>query len=433
MRAIGQTWVKTGFFNEIDQTQRSATTIDEPGVVRFLWGTSFTAANEGFWRLRRKVAESQYSLLATGRATSGTGGRFDIDLGPYLPTSPPIEPAVYHLEVVARTQSKTDASTTSHPGQVGAKIAAQEIGAWSAPVVITYATTSTPPTSFDIGDVYRKATLVVDKIVVVTDQDGPGKEEYHVGGFVQELQRSCSGSNSQGCPFSTPLAQRRFGPYRRDLNPPAEAPLGWTFDLRHDPPLHPVENTFDFTLGTGTNRLAGQRRFVVTVSLIEEDAGSSIDDWQAAVVDLSDLVEQGDVFGFSEEDVAEYLSEHAADAIRYVADGLQVLSTIADIGAAAPIVGTGIAVAAIVVVAILEDMKDDYYGTGAAHLTLESNRVGDIHHLPGALVGAGANRKYVLEPQRLRFKGPPASNAASAFDGVVDIELHWEFSGREQE
>jgi hypothetical protein len=31
------------------------------------------------------------------------------------------------------------------------------------------------------------------------------------------------------------------------------------------------------------------------------------------------------------------------------------------------------------------------------------------------------------------FKGPPASNSAASFDGVVDIELHWEFDEREEE
>jgi hypothetical protein len=426
---LGQTWVRTGFFNEIDQNQRTATTINQPAILRFIWGTTLKS-EEGFWRLRRRVAGTQFSLVATGTATNGTGGRFDIDLGPYLSTTPPIEPAVYHLEVVARAKSKADQSTTTGVGQIGGKVAAQELGPWSAPVVITYAVSTAPSTSFDIGDVYRRVTFVLDKITVVADQDGPGEEEYWAAGFVQELQRSCSAAD---CPFTTPLAQRRFGPFRRDLNPPDEAPFGWTFNPARKPPIQKVSNAYDFPLGSGTNRVTGQRRFAVAISLIEEDAGSSIDDWNTAVTRLSDVVEDGQILGFDKDDVTEYLSDHAADAIRYVADGVRLLSTIADIGVAAPIVGTAVAVATFVIVPVIQDMADDYYGTGAAHLTLESNLATEIHKLSGRQVGSGATGRYVLRSQRLRFKGPPASNAASAFDGVVDIEFHWEFSERAQQ
>ena len=231
------TWVKTGLFNEIDQTRRSAVTVNEPTVLRFIWGTTASGANEGFWRLRRRIAPNQYALVATGVATSGTGGRFDVDLGPYLATTAPVDPAIYHLEVVARVRSSVDTSTSTSPGQGGVKIPAREIGAWSVPVVITYARTVAPPTTFNMGDVYRKATLVLDRIILIVDQNGPGQEEYHLGGFVQELQRSCTGSNGQQqCSFSTPLRQvpvrpvspepesARRGPARVDLRrakPPA--------------------------------------------------------------------------------------------------------------------------------------------------------------------------------------------------------------------
>lgn len=411
MRPVpGATWVRTGFFNEIDQTQKTSTTINEPGFLRFIWGTSL-ASDEGFWRLRRKVAANQFSLLATGIATQGKGGRFDIDLRPYLPTSPPLDSALYHLEVVARKKSP-----------------AQELGAWSAPVQITYGINQTPPTTFDIGDVYRKATLVLDKIVVVADQDGPGEEEYRVRGFVQELQRSCTPAAGEECPFSKPLVQRRFGPFSRDLNPPGEAPFGWRFDASMNPPLVKVNNSYEFPLGTGTNHLAAPRRFVLSISLIEEDAGSSIDDWDVAMGELSGVVADGSILGLDEDDLTEFLSDHAEDAIRYVSDGVQVVAASVDAGEAAPIVGTAVAAAAFILVPIFEDMADDYYGTGATYLTLASNKTAEIHKLAGGRVGTGAQRKYVLKPQTLRFKGPPASNSATSFDGVVDVEFHWEFS-----
>jgi hypothetical protein len=428
MRVIGQTWVKTGFFNEIDQTEHSSTTISEPTALRFKWGTTLKQAEEGFWRLRRKSGPDQFSLVATGVATAGTGGLFRIDLKPYLPSSPPIDPAIYHVEVVARLKSKTDKTTATSPGGGGTKIPAQELGVWSAPVVITYAIDTTPTTRFDFDHVYRKATLVLDRIVVVDDQYGPGREEYLLAGFVQELQRACSGTNGQNCPFSTPLAMRRFGAYRKSLNPPDEAPLGWTF-----PPLREVPHRFDFSLGSDSHPVSGQRRFVVALSLIEEDAGGSLGDWRTGVADLSQLSASGKVWEFTKEQAEKYVKNHLSEAIHYVADGVQVLSSLADIGSAVPVVATVIAVATMIVAPIVQDMADDYYGTRAAYLTLESNRAAEVHKLPGALVGTGADRRYATKPQTVQFKGPPAANSAAAFDGIVDIEFHWEFSQPVQE
>ena len=433
MRVIGQTWVKTGFFNEIDQTEHSSTTIRAPQALRFKWGTTLKQSEEGFWRLRRKTGPSQFSLVATGPATNGTGGLFRIDLRPYLPSSPPIDPAVYHVEVIPRLKSKTDKTTATSPGGGGTKIPAQELGVWSMPVVITYAIDTTPVTTFTFEHVYRKATLVLDRIVVGVDQYGPGREEYSLAGFVQELQRACSGSNGQSCPFSTPLRMRRFGPYRKDLNPPNEAPLGWTFDASRNPPVQEVPHRFDFTLGSTEYPVSGQRRFAVALSLIEEDAGSSMNTWRTGVEELSDLSLSGKVWRFTKEQAKQYIEEHMGDAIHYVGDGLQLLPSIADLGNAAPVVGTAIAVATMIIAPIVQDMADDYYGTRAAHLTLESNRAEEIHKLPGAMVGSGTHRRYVTRSQTLQFKGPPAANSAAAFDGVVDIEFHWEFSEPVQE
>lgn len=433
MTPQGQTtWVRTGFFNEVDATERTTATINEVGVLRFRWGTPVAGVEEGFWRLRRRLGNNQFSLVATGIATSGTGGRFDIDFSPYLPGTAPLDGEVYHLEVVARRKAKVDRTTAVRPGQSGTPIPAQELGAWSAPVVITYVANTSPPTQFDFGTVYGKATLHIDRIMLVRDQYGPGQEEYHIKGFVQELQRTCPPGRVENCPFSTALQQHPVGPYRRDLNPPGEAPLGWSFDPSRNPPVYQVRNSFEFALGSGGNSLTSQRRFVLTLSIMEEDAGSSIDEWTSAINRLADVVRHGNLLGLSEQDIKRYLEEHIQDIIRYVADGLQIFTRIAEVGEAAPFVGTAIAVAAHAGVAIVRDLADDYYGTRSAHLTLESNREEDVHKLPGRLVGSGAARRYVTRSQTIRFTGPPPANAAAAFDGIVDVEFHWEFSDRRQ-
>jgi hypothetical protein len=221
---------------------------------------------------------------------------------------------------------------------------------------------------------------------------------------------------------------RRFGPYRKDLNPQNEAPLAWTFDASRNPPVQEVPSRFDFALGSPEYPVSGQRRFVVALSVIEEDAGGSIGKWSTGVEELSSLSLSGRVWRFTEEQAKQYIKEHIGDAIHYVGDGIQLLPSIADLGQAAPVVGTAIAVATMIIAPIVQDMADDYYGTRAAHLTLESNRAAEIHKLPGALVGTGAGRRYVTKPQRVQFKGPPAANSASAFDGIVEVEFHWEFS-----
>jgi hypothetical protein len=324
------------------------------------------------------------------------------------------------------------APTGVSPGRSGTKVPAQEIGSWSPPVVITYVQSDIPGTSFDFPEVYREVTLVLDEIVLVDDQYGSGREEYYIAGFVQELFRECSDAPGGQCRFSIPGKQVRFGPdvgadldcdnqrpYFRCLNPPAASDFGIFHTYYHEPHRW----TFRLSSQPGT----WPRRYAVALSLLEEDAGGSVAAWDAGLGELGEAVEVGEILKMSESAIEQYLSEHAADAIRFVADGVRTAALAAGASAGAvTVAGAAVAVVAYVVIAIIEDMEDDYYGTRMGTLVLSSNRVDEIHALDGTQRGD----TFVLAPQSLRFKGPPPSGSASAFDGVVDIVYHWEFGER---
>lgn len=428
------TWLQVGYFNEVDQKGSLARTIHGPEAMRFRWGTFLSGADGGLWRLRtveeaRRGGEGGHTLLATGQA-GPPGSVFTVDLRPYVPARPPAGGLRYEVQVVARRNASVDPGGATQPGQAGTKQAAREIGAWSPPVQITYVAGETP--QIELPEVYRQVSLVLDEIVLVDDQYGSGREEYHVAGFVQELFRDCRDVDGSNCRFSTPGKQWSFGPdesvdldcsnprpYFRCLNPPSSSPFGAFQTYWQEP------RRWSFRLDSTPGRWP--RRYAVAVSLLEEDAGASVGAWNAGLEELQDAVKVGDLLEMDESELEQFLSEHAAEAIHYVADGVMTLASAVGAGSgAAAIGGASIAVVAYVVVSIVEDMEDDYYGTRMGTLTLASNRVDEI----GQLEGRRDGDRFILDQQSLRFQGPPPANAAAAFDGIVDITYHWEFSDR---
>lgn len=410
LKAMPQSWVKTGQFNEIDQKMFASRTLSAPEVVKFKWGTDAEKANEGFWRLVQQGAAAGEAVLATGIAGPGKGGLFSIDFAKYLPPTAPAAPLVYHVQVVARLAAAVDGGSATSAGQSGKKVPAKEVSFWSAPVVITYLAGAAPVTKFDFPEVYRTATFVLDQITVVTDQIGGGQEEYHTAGFVQELFRE-----PQLQKFILPGKQVRFGPNLRILNPPKSQ--SFEYEYRGFATL----DRWSFTLGSQPH--TWPRRYVAAISLMEEDAGSELGLWGKGVKQLAKDVANSKLLDLASDELEDYLVEHIFDGISYVADAVQTIAN----SAAATGVGAAIAVAIPIAVAIYEDSADDNYGTRLATLTLPSPHVDVIHKLPGTLK---ANGTYVTKPRFLEFKGPPPANSAVPTDGTVHIVFHWEFSDR---
>jgi hypothetical protein len=61
------------------------------------------------------------------------------------------------------------------------------VGPQSDPVVITYTAVGPTPVEFHFVSVYRTAECYLDAFHVAVDQTGPGTEEFHVSGFIQEM------------------------------------------------------------------------------------------------------------------------------------------------------------------------------------------------------------------------------------------------------
>ena len=424
---LTNTWVRGVRQNEVEGKKTfTKITINAPEIMQFEWGTKAVASEEGFWRLvRLGPGQNQETLLASGVSQPGSGGAFSIDLRQSLPPQPPTSAIVYHVQVIPRKRSGSDASTAVSPGHAGSKVPAATIGSWSPPVVITYvAAPAGPGTAFVFPEVYRKARLVLDDFRVVEDQIGSGQEEYHIGGFMEEMLWSSSG----GGRFNRPGRQIKIGPYYREMNPPMTT--GFT-----PGPATPQKQFWDLTLNTDKNDWP--RRFAVVISVIEEDGGSEIGDWTAGINGLQSFAKTSAALDMSKDQLLEYLQRHGLDGVNFFLDAANVIASLATQSAAVTgplmLAGTFVVLGTVAVWAIWVDSADDYYGTTAGAMTLPSNRVEEVRKLPGSLKGSGKNEAYVLKPQTLQFKGPPGATEAAAFDGIVEFTYHWEFLDRDLE
>jgi len=420
---IPKTWVVTGTFAEVDPKTLTAITINAPQVMKFKWGTGWKDANEGVWRLKRLGPKAnQSTVLATG-IVSPAPGRFDIDLGQYLAPTPAQIASKYHVEVVARKKGSVDNTTATSPGKAGAKVPPKEFGFWSVPVVITYRKSTTPTTTFDFHDIYRKATLCLDKFVLVEDQYGPGGEEYHIGAFMQELFTA----NGNGGKFERPGRQKKLGQYYYEMNPPKAR--SFKFNQKG---FQQVQ-CWDFNLDKVKQNWP--RRFMLVASVMEEDDGGEIGNWKKGFNGMQKALDKGnDLYKLSESQLKKYIKEYGLDGVHYLLDVASVIASAASQSGPVAIVTTTAIIAGVYIGAIVQDMADDYYGTNAGLLTLPSNRVDEVRKLPGKVVGSGKSERYVLKQQTLTFRGPsPALAAVACCDGKVEIKFHWSFSQREQE
>ncbi len=427
------TWVVTGLFQEADQSEWSEVTITEPYVMPFRWGTDYDAAEFGDWRLVRVSGQHRWNAdpdahgtqIATGVAGPAPYGQFQIDLADYLPAERPEETIIYHFEVVARETSSDGPIQGDSPGSSSGnyKPVTSDVGPWSQPVVITYLGTGT---QFDFDEVYTRVELVLDGIVLIEDQYGPGQEEYYITGLVQELFKNCADYDASDCAFTTPGEQYQFGAdvgsgfdcddggaYFRCLNPPSQASYG---------------SEYYETTRWSFNLTAAPRQFLFAVSMVEEDGGGSLNDWAGGFDEFADMLEYGDILEMNQSELEDFLEDNATEIVGYAADAIQVAVTIAAEGAAAA-TGIGIAVVAVVeaVSQIVADMEDDYYGTQVGTLMLLNNSVDEIHQLPGHTQGGS----YIANQQSLRFYGARGASQAGSFDGIVEITFHWEFHDRE--
>jgi len=173
-----KTWIAGGVFGEADAGQKEELTLNQPQVLGFRWRSSEPGAATGFWELRQQATGLvRERVLATGVAgddptKSGVQGFFQIDLAKYLPAKPPTTGSwTYHVRIkplpVQRPalQKAPDRSMGKPPDAVTVNaIGAKEpagVGPWSAPVVIHYGASTTPPQTF--GEMQGKSQLTATR------------------------------------------------------------------------------------------------------------------------------------------------------------------------------------------------------------------------------------------------------------------------------
>jgi hypothetical protein len=396
---VAKTTLEIGYFLGDVQAAWTEIPISSPVSVELRWETNAPGAERGVWQLFRSGQFGQGEvLLASGHAGDAPGSIFTIDLANYLPPTPPFLPSHYRVRVTPGTKPKM--------------VQGSSIGeAWMAPgkavappsndVIITYSVT--PGVEIDIFEIYQTAMFQLESIHMIEDQYGGGAEEFHVAGFVQESFPA--GSAQSG-------SQHKFGPFYAKLDPDGprwgNLPHSSSFSLSYpDSPDWP-------------------RAYTVLISVLEEDDGGSLNEWESSVWDIAHEAVSGEVSQMVRDLLEEKFEEYIGDNIgQIIQSGGQLAQFIAALigEVTAAIAGVVVAVAAIVITDIISGMQDDYYGTKVFVFVLPTNMTDFVHSLPGQPIYGG----YWLDTEGLGFRGPTSWPEATAWDGLVEVLFHWEF------
>lgn len=401
-----KTTLEIGYFYGDVQAAWTSQTIVSPISIDLRWETNAVGAELGVWQLFQSGQSGQQEvLLASGKAGNAPGSIFGINLGKYLSPNPPDVPAVYLIRVTPGTKTKVAQGTS--PGQTG-KVPGKAVGPPSNDVVITYTAVVTPGVQFQIFEVYQTATFMLESIHMVEDQTGGGSEEFHVAGFVQE---SFPASSAQ------PSGQKKFGPFFAELHPdgPRTKSLSHSSSFFLDKPDAPE----------------WPRAYTVVISVLEEDDGGSLNEWESNVWDIAQEAVSGEVNQVIRDYLEEKFKDYVGDNIgQIIQSGGQIAQTIASLigTATSAIVGMIVAAAALVIADIISGMEDDYYGTEVFVFVLPTNITDYVKSLPGQAIAGG----YQLDTEALEFKGYTSWPEAAAFDGIVEVFFHWEFTNKGQ-
>lgn len=404
---LAKTRVHVGSFTGDIINSWQKLTINQPETLQFRWETEVAEAEVGHWELLRVGLPGQKEMLvAVGDAGVAPGSIFNIDMGKYLPPHPPNKPAVYHVRVTPFTKGKIVPNLDPSAAAAGGtkKILGKAVGFPSTPVVITYAVIDAPPIVFDIYDVYKTLSFRLDSIEMIDDSAEWGTEEFHITGFVGQI-----------FPTSSAMSAKHVmvGPDYMEVDPDG-------------PRKKALDKSADFFLDS-PNTPNWPQAFIGVLSILEEDDGGNLSDWQYAIGKVTADVVNGEVTHL----VEDYLEEHFKD---YVGDNVETL--ISQVGNVAQLVASlisstvatvvGLVVAAIgfVVSVVVASNPDDYYGTEVFALVLPTNFVDYVSSLDGHYTDYG---EFRLNDQKLDFVASSTWPTAAAYDGEVELTIHWVF------
>jgi hypothetical protein len=400
-----KTTLDVGYFSGDAQAAWKTLTISSPINIELLWKTNVAGAERGVWQLFHS-GNGQEVLLGSGIAGNAPSSIFTINLGNYLPAQPPDVQAVYRIRVTPGTKAKVKSGSAQ--GQGPQWVPGQAVGPPSNDVVITYSAVTTPIVDFQIFDIYHTATFMLESIHMVEDQNGPGTEEFHVAGFVQE---SFPASSTEAG------SQQKFGPFYAELDP--DGPR--TKNLPHSAAFYLNQ----------PGSLEWPRAYTVVISVLEEDDGGSLNDWESSVWDVAQQAASGEIGqeirDFIEEKFEDYVGDNIGQLINAGGQLAQEIVSLAS-SITGGIIGMVVMAAALVISDIISGMSDDYYGTEAFVLVLPTNITDFVHSLPGQHIADG----FQLDTESLEFRGYTSWPEAAIFDGVVDVFFHWELTNKGQ-
>lgn len=411
---VTKTWLVAGFFKEVQSEPKQAMTLSEPVPIDFRWNTE-EEANRVVWQLLRPASPGQAEvILASGVSNDIEGsdirGFFTIDLRKYLPPVPAANPVNYYVRVLPQQVLKNSRITRGPSRRVIVSEPEEPtgVGPWSSPVIITYAKPGKNQWGETIDEpheVYRKVQFFLDSLEIVDDQYGPGDEEFHLAGFIQE---SFVNSNNQG-------KRIRFGPFF--------AKLPGTVGADHE---YANNALAEFHLNN-PDQPEWPRSYICVISIMEEDDGGSLADWESELWSISDDILSSEIGRMVRDYLEDYRDELIKRGVTAAADIAQFIATTAS-AASASIVGMVIAFAAEIIVSIVTEMPDDFYGVEAYSLVLPFNLSNYIEELNGHFLVDG---KYELS-ESIRFYGRASAASGSPIDGIVDVNIDWRFGEKDE-
>jgi hypothetical protein len=393
---FSKTTLEVGYFSGDVQAAWTTLTVNAPTTIELRWETNAPGAERGVWQIFHAGQQNEV-LLGSGHATDAPVGIFTIDLGDFLPANPPNVPAVYRIRVTPGTKPKIVQGPSQ--GQSG-KAPGKAVGPPSNDVVITYSAVVAPGVQFEIFEIYQTATFVLGSIHMIEDQNGPGTEEFHVAGFVQETFPASSAEVG---------GQKKFGPFYAELDPDG-------------PTAKNLSHSSSFFLSK-PDAAEWPRAYTAVISVLEEDDGGTFNDWQSSVWAMADDALSGEVSQLVRDLLEEKFKDYVGDNIgQLIQAGGQAAQTIASLigSTTGSIVGMVVAAAALIISDIISGMQDDYYGTEVFALVLPTNITDFIHTLDGQPIAGG----YRLDSETLVFKGYTSWPEATAWDdGRSDLPL----------
>jgi len=369
------------------------TVIHQPGVLNFRWHTTCDAAEDGRWEVRRLPSGS---VVASGAV--GNLGPFSIDFSAFLPASPGPAPRLYEVRVTPRTKPKTVKVPGASPGSSDvAKVQSVAVGLPSNAVRVAYARDRSGVTRFYEEIIYRRLELHLDRLRLVEAQSGIGADEIWLYGSVVE-----SHADEEIIAHELPKLFRALN------GDGASSSLGY-------------ERGFHLENPTSAR---WPKTYTVILAVLEEDGGEDIAEmmgelWNALAGWLLDDI-WTEIRKFLDEiGVGAELSGSIVSTLSAIAAALtsSILGAIAGL-----VLSFGFGILAMVNQAV----KDDFYEVQAITFVLPTNTDEYVATLNGEIQPDGTFR-LVPEYPRFHYWTMPS---IGAYDGLVEVKLHWELTGR---